>query len=407
MLGDSLGGGGAPSRARPWLIAAALIAAGIAALWLLLGKDEQGQGEGAPSGPVHGTDFERSVAYHSPQTPGYTAWTGVWTMPGGELMTAFAQVTGPIPSPPDRDWASHDVSAVYLRSSDGGRNWEEFRSDPVEGPPQAYSGQATIGLEDGTLLRRVNGEDLRGFTRGPRTAYLQRLEPGAKDWSEPTYLLDPERYTYNVSRIQELRDGRLVATGNFWEIPAGERDPTAEIPLDQQGWLLMVSDDEGRTWRDALTVPPENQVQPNEWDVAELENGDLLAMMRTRDPANPAAQVRRQALLEKDGDGWTMGAPQPTPFPHSGHPELLATEEGVVLHVATSGIHYTPDAGETWDRLVFPGASEPYRSAYYPVSVQDPDGDIFVLSHSGGDDDYGEHDQAIVMDRFRLASGER
>jgi hypothetical protein len=75
---------------------------------------------------------------------------------------------------------------------------------------------------------------------------------------------------------------------------------------------------------------------------------------------------------------------------------LLATREGPVLHVATSGVHWTEDAGQSWHKLNVPG------TAYYPRSVQVKDGTIFVFGHVGGDDAYGKVDQAIVMDRFKL-----
>jgi len=75
---------------------------------------------------------------------------------------------------------------------------------------------------------------------------------------------------------------------------------------------------------------------------------------------------------------------------------LLATREGVVLHVATSGVHWTADAGKTWHRLQVPG------SHYYPRSLQTSDGTVFIVSHAGGDDGYGAVDQAIILDRFRL-----
>ncbi len=52
-------------------------------------------------------------------------------------------------------------------------------------------------------------------------------------------------------------------------------------------------------------------------------------MLRTRDKAEPDVQVRKQATLRKDGDGWVMERrPTARRFPHSGHPELLATREG-------------------------------------------------------------------------------
>ncbi len=75
---------------------------------------------------------------------------------------------------------------------------------------------------------------------------------------------------------------------------------------------------------------------------------------------------------------------------------MLATREAPILHVATSGIHWTSDAGKTWHKLEVPG------TAYYPRAVQAADGRIFVFGHVGGDDAYGKSDQSIVMDSFRL-----
>jgi hypothetical protein len=86
----------------------------------------------------------------------------------------------------------------------------------------------------------------------------------------------------------------------------------------------------------------------------------------------------------------------PSTLPHSGQPELLATREGPILHIATSGIHWTADGGKTWKPLKVPA------TAYYPRSVQAADGRIFVFGHIGGDDAYGKVDQSIVMDSFRL-----
>jgi hypothetical protein len=155
-------------------------------------------------------------------------------------------------------------------------------------------------------------------------------------------------------------------------------------------------------------------VPPNEWDVAELANGDLLAMMRTyrTDRAgNPirAEQVRRQARLRKEGDAWVMEKPAATPFEHSGHPELLATREGVVLYIATNGtpgsvhgLYYTADGGTRWRRLRMPGGRR-YRSGYYPISLQDRYGRVFVFSHQGGDDAYRPGlRQSVIIDTFCL-----
>jgi hypothetical protein len=164
--------------------------------------------------------------------------------------------------------------------------------------------------------------------------------------------------------------------------------------------LLMVSADGGKTWGDPISVVGDHAKSwsGEEYDTAELPAGDLLCVFRTVDPTGKTArEVRWQALLKKDGKTWTSQDVHPAPLPHSGHPELLATREGLVLHVATSGIDATADAGKTWHPL--PGAKP---SAYYPRSLQDADGRIRIFSHIGGDDAYGAVDQSIRMDTFKL-----
>ena len=128
-----------------------------------------------------------------------------------------------------------------------------------------------------------------------------------------------------------------------------------------------------------------------EFDVAELANGDLLCVFRRASDAN-----RWQSTLKKSGDTWIAQKASPSVLPHSGQPELLATREGPILHVATSGIHWTSDAGQNWHKLDIPGRP------IIPARVQANDGRIFVFGHVGGDDAYGKVDQSIVMDSFRL-----
>jgi hypothetical protein len=129
-----------------------------------------------------------------------------------------------------------------------------------------------------------------------------------------------------------------------------------------------------------------------------MPNGDLLCVFRRPDPdkSGPRREVRWQGVLKKQGSTWVATSAGPAPFPHSGHPELLATKEGVILHLATTGVYWTADEGATWRQLPIPG------TAYYPHAVQTSDGQILVFGHIGGDDAYGSVDQAIVMNSFRL-----
>ncbi len=45
---------------------------------------------------VTAVEFQRKTIYHSPQTPGFTCWTGTWLMPDGSIMVCFTQATGPL-----------------------------------------------------------------------------------------------------------------------------------------------------------------------------------------------------------------------------------------------------------------------------------------------------------------------
>jgi hypothetical protein len=377
-----------------------------------------------PTPPIHAEGFQRRIIYRSPQRPGYTSWVGAWTMPDHSLMVGFVRATGAVrPSDrlltppaivdrfglpgwdPSRDFWGLQLAVIYLRSTDGGLTWQQDRSEAFTSPfPHGYTQQATIGLKDGTILRRVNGDDLRNDSGIPHTAYLQRLAPGATSWSRPQVLLDPRRYTYQLTRLRYLRDGRLVATGNRWNVPADT--PLTERRTVPSSLLLMVSSDDGRTWRNGLTIPRDVGYLPgDEWDTAELTNGDLLAVMRTRESPTAQGEVRKQGLLEKKGSGWVLTNVRDAPFPPSGHPELLKTQQGPILHIATTGVHYTTD-GITWKPLTF---SPPlaYRSTYYPRAVQTDDGVVHVFGHVGADDPYGARDQAIVMDTFRLVTDAR
>ena len=76
---------------------------------------------------------------------------------------------------------------------------------------------------------------------------------------------------------------------------------------------------------------------------------------------------------------------------------MLFTREGVTLHLATTGISWTDDAGETWHNLGIGGTT------YYPRSVQLSDGTIFCVGHRGGDNPYnGSVNQEILALTFRL-----
>jgi hypothetical protein len=169
----------------------------------------------------------------------------------------------------------------------------------------------------------------------------------------------------------------------------------------------MFADSDGRTWqaeRVLLTAAQQQEGAWNEWDAAELGAGRFLCVFRRTDPDNRRQQVRWQGILLQREGKWVIEDYRPAPFVHSGHPELLRAREHLILHIATTGTHWTADEGKRWQALKIANQDASYQSRYYPRSLQAADGTIFVFSHVGSDNAYGERDQSIVMDTFRLIS---
>lgn len=361
------------------------------------------------AGEFVASEHRRQTIYRSPQKPGFTSWVGAWTMPDGSLMVSFTQATGPVegrpqapqevqhkltwppPGHPDYDMTGLDMRNVHLRSADAGKSWKQVSADPFKSCMNGVSGEAETALADGAVIRAVFGFYLPYNPELPQTGYLQRSTDGTQTWGEPDLPLDPQKYSMWPRRIRSLRDGRLVLLAGVVQAPAGSQT-RAEFGKSVAP-MVMVSADQGRTWQGPIAATADEQRGgwTEEFDAAELPNGDLLCMFRRADDAK-----RWQGVLKKSGDAWIAGQAGPSVLPHSGQPELLATREGPILHVATSGIHWTTDAGQTWNPLSVPG------TAYYPRSVQTADGRIFVFGHVGGDDAYGKADQSIVMDSIRL-----
>jgi hypothetical protein len=338
---------------------------------------------------VSADQWHQEAIYHSPQHPGYSAWCTLWREPSGELRLAFQQVTGPVAEPTKRANVT-----VILGSGDEGKTWKKIREVPgrVNTPNHGgiyaapvssnFCGHGLVVLDQGVLLTGLwHGGDRK-------VGYLQRSSDDGLTWSEPIYPVDPATANTYPTEIRRLHDGTLILVAGV--VPHGSKQQylTKEF---------FESKDQGATWKLIWTMPPEVGAC-EESDVAELANGDLLVVHRAehfRDNKYLTSD-RLENVFHRKNDGWEIGPVKPCPFPHSGFPELLATKEGVVLHVATDGIWWTNDAGENWAKLPVAG------SPYYPRAIQLKDGAILIVGHVGGDNVYGSMDQTIMAQTFRL-----
>lgn len=377
-------------------------------------------------------DYKRRTIYHAPQNPGYTCWANLWKMPDGAILVSFTQATGALtgwrPRAPaailkrmpqaTREIAGYDMTGltlenVTLRSTDSGKTWRKIGSESFASCMNGMCGGGMVALTNDTVLRDVWGQGLP-YWDVPQTGLLQCSTDGGKTWGPPALLSQDPRLQTWPKRLRWLRDGRMLITGAACTYEPDHWLWDAQLPRVRP--CLWVSSEplrrkqggrgEGTTlaatsWVGPLYLAPEGaNYAGEEWDAAELENGDLLAVLRTAtyDPSGKLlSQERRQCLLSKRGQTWEPGPMNQAPFPHSGMPELLETREGVLLHIAANGIWWTAERGTNWTKMEVPG------TAYYPSALQLDNGDILVVSHVGSDDPYGKVDQSIVLDSFRIA----
>jgi PKD repeat protein len=349
-----------------------------------------------------------------------------------------------------RDFWSTTNTIRYLRSTDQGATWNTYRVETTDiaedasavywtggktWTPNPHFPQAHVVAPNGDWLKRVNGEDIKfasritgstvnPYTGSPRgaTAFLLRLVGGnpAGSWvdagsgNDRFFGADPTIETVQISRIKIRDDGKLLAMGQRWPVAAGTRTTIAGAEP-----YLAVSSDNGSTWTKAVTVAYQagNRWAPNEGDWVELPNGDLLTIWRsgpipwngTSAGAPYSSKYIQVVATRNSSTSYSFQTAAVTPWSAAAnpiHPELLKDQaSGAILFISQGpeNVRVTTDNGTTWSELTFTNPTAgPLATRYYPRSITDSAGNIYIVSHLGGDDYYGRTDQAIYLDRFDL-----
>jgi hypothetical protein len=308
--------------------------------------------------------------------PRSRALTGVQLLPNGDLLVGY------------RDGSDHlatdDGAVMTIRSTDGGRTWQEPR--PVVAIPgwDCAGGRSMVQTPDGGLLmyvfqaRRSHDPEVHvrpiksfdnGHTWGPMGPELSIFS----GWTEPN----------TSGQMQVLSDGR-------WMIPVYGADSTSSITnptgaaLDGSASYSIVafSGDQGETWDEHAIVANDPAINFHELSVIRLDDERFLAVIRTQDPPFTSYQ----SYSADEGRSWS--APEPLPFAGQ-TPFLIGLPSGAIMCAYRDrdpdrpgvSASITHDAGTIWEF-----AGQLYKgtdwNCGYPGLVTLPSGDIFCVYYS-------------------------
>lgn len=194
-----------------------------------------------------------------------------------------------------------DVHVVCARLPYGTDQWfppVDVSGDPErseQNPSLFYGPDRKVWAMYTAQLDRQEGKDNMQFTSVVR---CQKSDDGGKTWG-PYETVFPEEGTFCRQPIQVLSNGRWIF--GTW-ICTDSADGLSGDPS-----AFRISDDEGKTWR-IVDVPRSNgRVHAN---VVELDNGSLVAFMRSRE----ADFIYRSESTDW-GDSWSE--PVPTELPNN------------------------------------------------------------------------------------------
>lgn len=254
-------------------------------------------------------------------------------LPGGDLLCCWFAGTYE---------GSADVHIVCARLPKGESRWTQpvdISGDPhrSEQNPSLFNGpDGAVWCMYTAQLDRVEGKDNMQFTSQIR---CQKSFDGGLSWGDYETVFAREG-SFCRQPIQVLQNGRWIF-GNWLctdSVDGLSGDPS----------VFQISDDQGKTWRMVEMPGSRGRVHPT---VVELDNGHLVAFMRSRE----ADFVYRSQSLDW-GDTWSV--PKPTPLPNNNSSiSALRTQSGRIALACNPTCITSPVPGKAaWPGLRCPVA---------------------------------------------------
>lgn len=239
----------------------------------------------------------------------HCAFPSVVQRPDGELLVSFRRAPNRLAfGEKDNNHVDPNSYLVGVRSRDSGATWTP--------PPELIYAHAIGGsqdpgllqLRDGTLLCTSYGwtfmrPDAVSKLKPPflqiipgcifNGGYYLRSTDGGKSWQGPWYpphlvleiYHDPYGQplpAYNRGALAEGRDGRI-----FWVSACSDQESPRKTSTH-----LLISGDQGRTWKYSCPVAVDAKVSFNETSIYETPQGDLVAFLRIENLNDEACLAR-------------------------------------------------------------------------------------------------------------------
>jgi hypothetical protein len=267
--------------------------------------------------------------------------TSLRRLTNGDLLACYHESAGPE--------NRNDGAAVIVRSRDEGRTWDHpvalyaepgWHCGPVSGLKVLPDG--TVLAVVGKLQRTLSLETTYGLEMSRTATFVTRSTDHGQTWSELTSIDGFWPYfteMYGTSDPLVLTDGRLLFCIQ------GTRE------INGHGWEAAVttSADGGQTFSRPVIIATSPTIDFNDTALTRLDDGRILAVIRTEQPPYPAYQTYSA------DDGATWSDPAPAGF-LGGTPCLYRLRDGGLVcfyrdrEPGRPGVScvVTADGGTTW-----------------------------------------------------------
>jgi len=215
-----------------------------------------------------------------------------YVMPDGTLVASYNGFASKVGTSGGGDASDSSLDAFI--STDSGYTWSEGKSFLIKG-------EGSLNVLNPTYIWLAGGELGLIYIEKEATEianiYIRRSTDNGLTWGDAQRITDaPQGYSITSSghRVLRLSTGRIL-------LPVGYSATVNDVyGSDRAIGYVWYSDDEGHTWQrslDALTLP-HAALEPS---VAELQNGNILLSLRTREE-----RVIYQSISTDGGLTWAQ-----------------------------------------------------------------------------------------------------